>query len=231
MTSEEFAAKTGINGSLSDKVYLQLEKDILCGKFTPGESLIELKISADLGVSRTPVREAIRMLEQKGLVEMQPHRGAVVLGVNEKDLEDVYTIRMYIEGLAAKWAAAEITDEQLRELTEIVDLQEFYQLKSATERINDLDSRFHERIFEYCHSRPLQHTLSELHHMVQWFRGLSLSTEGRAGRAIEEHRRILEALAARDGDLAEKLTVLHIKNARENLVKLAAKKIADEAEQ
>lgn len=210
------------NGSLGEQVFEELEAGILNGKIKPGEALVEMKLSAELGVSRTPIREAIRMLEQKGLVEVVPHRGAVVLGVNAKDLEDIYTIRMYVEGLAARWAAENITGEQLKDLAEIVDLQEFYQMKQSAMKINDLDSRFHERIYQYSGSRTLRHTLSELHHMIHWFRELSFASEGRAEKAIEEHRQILEAIAKRDCDQAEQLMTRHIENAKENLLKIVA---------
>lgn len=206
--------------SLSTRVFEQLEESILSGRIKPGESLIELKLSEQLGVSRTPVREAIRMLEQKGLVQIIPNKGAVVLGISEKDLEDIYTIRMYIEGLASRLAAANITEEQIRELSEIVDLQEFYSLKQSTSHIKDLDSRFHEMIYEYSNNRTLQHTLSDLHHMVVRYRQLSFAAEGRAEKAIEEHRQILQALARHDQDAAEKLTVQHISNAKDNLLQV-----------
>ncbi len=206
--------------SLSTRVFEQLEESILSGRIKPGESLIELKLSEQLGVSRTPVREAIRMLEQKGLVQIIPNKGAVVLGISEKDLEDIYTIRMYIEGLASRLAAANITDEQIRELSELVDLQEFYSLKQSTSHIKDLDSRFHEKIYEYSNNRTLQHTLSDLHHMVVRYRQLSFAAEGRAEKAIEEHRQILQALARHDQDAAEKLTVQHISNAKDNLLQV-----------
>lgn len=206
--------------SLSTRVFEELEEGILSGQIPSGENLIELKLSSEMGVSRTPVREAIRMLEQKGLVQIIPNKGAVVLGISEKDLQDIYTIRMYIEGLASRWAAEKITDEQMQELTEIVDLQEFYNIKQANGKINDLDSRFHEKIYEFSGSRTLQHTLSDLHHMIQQYRKLSFSALGRAEKAILEHRKILEAISRHDGDEAERLTIRHIANAKENLLHL-----------
>jgi len=212
--------KAHTGNTLSERVYEELESGILSRRYKQGAALNELKISAELGVSRTPVREALRMLEQKGLVETLPYRGAVVVGINRKDLEDIYTIRMLVEGLAARWAAGILTDAELQTLAEIVDLQEFYHQKNATIRINDLDSRFHEQIFAYSGSRTLKHVLSELHHIILWFRELSFGSAGRAEKAIEEHRQILGALQKRDGDLAESLTVEHIKNARENLLKI-----------
>lgn len=204
--------------SLSVRVFEELEESILNGIIKPGENLNEMKLCAELGVSRTPVREAIRMLGQKGLVQIFPNKGAVVLGISEKDLEDIYTIRMYIEGLGSRWAAANITEEQISELTEIVDLQEFYQMKNSMEHINQLDSQFHEKVFEYSNSRTLQHTLSHLHHMIQYYRQLSFSSDGRAEKAIKEHRQILLALADHDQDAAEKLTIEHIARAKENLL-------------
>lgn len=206
--------------SLSTRVFEELEEGILSGQIPSGENLIELKLSSEMGVSRTPVREAIRMLEQKGLVQIIPNKGAVVLGISEKDLQDIYTIRMYIEGLASRWAAEKITDEQMQELTEIVDLQEFYNIKQANGKINDLDSRFHEKIYEFSGSRTLQHTLGDLHHMIQQYRKLSFSALGRAEKAILEHRKILEAISRHNGDEAERLTIRHIANAKENLLHL-----------
>jgi len=206
--------------TLSGKVFEELERRILAGELAPGENLIEMKLSAELGVSRTPIREAIRMLEQKDLVKIIPNKGAAVLGIEYKDLLDVYTIRSYIEGLAAKWAAINITDEQIKELREIVDLQEFYFIKGQNDQINDLDGRFHEKIFDYCNSRTLQRMLKELHRLIKHFRKISISVGNRAEKAIAEHRQICEAICNHDDELAEKLTVLHINNAKENLMKL-----------
>ena len=219
------------SGPLSSQVFAQLESDILSNRVQPGESLNEQKLSARLGVSRTPVREAIRMLEQTGLVEVTPHRGAVVLGISDKDLRDIYTIRMYVEGLSARWAAEHITPRQLQELTELVDLQEFYLMKGRVAQINELDSRFHEHIYQYSDSRTLSHILSELHHMIQWFRAESFQAEGRADKAVGEHRQILEALARRDGEQAERLMVAHIEKAKENIINLMAERDARREEE
>ena len=214
---------TGSSNTLSDRVYERLEEGILDGTVLPGESLNELKLSAELGVSRTPVREAIRMLEQKNLVRLVPNKGAVVLGVDSKDLRDVYTIRSYIEGLASRWAAERITPEKSQRLREIVDLQEFYYMKSNPDQVSEMDSRFHEAVFSYCESRRLEHMLRDLHHMILRYRRQSISEASRTEKAIAEHRLILEAVCGGDGDEAEKQTVIHINNARENLMMLLEK--------
>lgn len=211
--------KKSIN-SLSMSVFEELEEGILNGTIQPGENLTESKLSHDLGVSRTPVREALRMLEQKRLVEIIPNRGAIVLGISEKDLDDIYTIRMHIEGLGSRWAASNITEEQITELREIVELQEFYKAKQSLEHINQLDSQFHEKLYKYSNSSVLQHTLSDLHHMIQRYRAISFNSKGRTNIAIQEHREILEAIANHDSDAAERLTVLHISNAKENLLNI-----------
>ena len=216
-------AGPGRASSLSSRVFAQLEEGILNGSILPGENLNELKLSEELGVSRTPVREAIRMLEQKNLVRLESHKGAVVLGVDAKDLLDVFTIRSYIEGLASRWAAENITAEKGKKLREIVDLQEFYYLKSYQEQVSEMDSRFHETIFSYCESRRLEHMLRDLHHMILRFRRQSFAESGRAQKAIEEHRLILEGICSGSGEEAERQTIKHINSAKENLLRILAK--------
>lgn len=204
--------------SLTGQVFYEIENAILTGALAPGDNLTEMKISAQLGVSRTPVREALRQLELEGLVKSVPNKGAVVVGVSEKDIADIYTIRMYIEGLAARWAAENITDEELERMKDVVELQEFYLSRKDPIQIWHLDSRFHEIIYESCRSAPLKHTLSGFHHYILRARELSFKTAGRAVTSVQEHRNILEALQQRDGAAAERLTCEHIKNAKENLM-------------
>jgi len=207
------------SSSLRGRVFSHIENDILNGKYKPGESLIETKLSEELGVSRTPVREAIRQLELEGLVHSIPNKGAVVKGVSTQDIEDIYTIRTLIEGLAARWAAENITTEELEELKEAVELEEFYTLKNDTVHLLQYDSKFHDIIFRASKSKPLMHTLRSFHHYVQRARGMSLNTPGRAQKVLEEHRAILKAIEARNADMAEKLITEHVRNASRNLLK------------
>ena len=116
------------NESLADKVFEQLEADILEGKYTAGETVTEIELSNKFQVSRTPIREAIRRLEQENLVS-ESGKGIKILGISCKDLSDIYDVRMRIEGLAARFAAEHITDDELEKLSEIIDLQEFYTSK------------------------------------------------------------------------------------------------------
>ncbi len=205
--------------SLRGKVFIQLQNDILNGKYQPGESLIETRLSDELGVSRTPIREAIRQLELEGLVQSIPNKGAIVTGISAKDIEDIYTIRMMIEGLAARWTTEKITQEELDELKETIELEEFYTLKNDTEHLLRFDSKFHEIIFKASKSRPLMHMLSTFHHYVQRARNISMSSPGRAQKALEEHKAILKAIMERDADMAERLTTEHVRKASVNLIK------------
>lgn len=213
------ASKFG-SSSLTDQVFEELQNDILNGVLVAGEALTENRISETLGVSRTPVREAIRKLELEGLVETIPNKGAVVVGIKDKDIEDIYTIRMYIEGLAAKWSAQHITDEELRELRNIVELQEFYAARNDYPQIWQLDTRFHQMMYDSCNSAILKNTLSNFHHFIQKARELSIKKPGRVLPSVQEHRAILEALQKHDAELAEKLTFAHICNAKDNLERM-----------
>ena len=200
--------------SLAEQVFERLETDILSGKYVPGEVLTELKLVSDLGVSRTPIREALHRLEQEHIVEISP-RGILVLGVSQKDLEDILEIRIRIEGLAAAEAAKNITDEQLEELREAVELQEFYVPKHDADRINGMDSRFHLLIYRFSGSGPLYDTLMPLHKKVLKYRRASVENEVRSANSFMEHRAIFDAIAAHDAPLAEARMRAHIANAKE----------------
>ena len=205
--------------SLRGKVFAIIEQDILNGVYKPGESLTESKLSVQLGVSRTPVREALTQLDFEGLVRFVPNKSAVVTGISEQDIRDIYTIRILIEGLAARWAAEHITDSELQELREAFELEEFYTAKKDLANLIKLDSQFHKVIFKASKSRPLMHILSTFHHYVQQARGHSLEIPGRAQKALAEHKAILQAISERNGAKAEQLTVRHIQQASANLLR------------
>lgn len=204
--------------SLRVKIYNRLKNAILNGVYKPGESLIEMRLAKELGVSRTPIREAIRQLELEGLVSSIPNKGVVVEGVSAQDIEDIYTIRKMIEGLAAKWAAEKISDERLKELKDVLDLMEFFTEKGNVEKLSELDSRFHDIIFEASKSRPLESVLTNFHNFIQRARLVSVKASGRAIHSLEEHQEIYKALEAHDPETAEQVMIKHVESARENLV-------------
>ncbi len=204
--------------SLADQVFERLESEILTGKYQRGEILTEMRLVADLGVSRTPVREALRRLEQEHIIDITT-KGIVILGVTEQDLRDIFAIRMKIEGLASQEAAIRITDEELTELRETLELQEFYVIKQDPNRIKSMDSKFHQLIYRFCGSTVLYDTLMPLHKKVQKYRKASVENNSRAQQSAKEHRAIYEAIAAHDPLLAERYTTEHITNANNHILK------------
>lgn len=211
-----YNAEMGINMndhekySLRGRVFNTLREDILAGNYAEREELKEAAISKELGVSRTPVREALRQLELEGLVSIIPNKGAYVNGITAEDIYDIYVIRSYLEGLCARWACEHITKEQLEELEEIVYLSSFHIKKEHWDQIFELDNRFHLSLYEACGSKVLQHILADYHHYVERVRKITLSSQERANKASEEHGAILEALKQKDEKTAERLANEHI---------------------
>ena len=204
--------------SLSTKVFHTIREDILSGKYRYNEELKEKTIGDELGVSRTPVREALRQLELEGLVTIIPNKGAYVVGISKEDIQDIYEIRSRLEGLCAKWACCHITKEQLDELEENIYLSEFHAGKEGhAEQILELDNKFHEILYEASESPVLKHTLSDFHHYVQRVRKITLADPKRAVASNEEHRKIVEALKAKDSKKAEELATIHMMNTIQNM--------------
>ena len=198
--------------SLADQVFEHIETDILSGKYQRGESISESKLCAELGVSRTPVREAMRRLEQEHLIE-EAAKGMVVVGITEKDLEDIFVIRTKLEGKAAAMAADNYTEEQIAIVREALEFQEFYLGKNDPDRIKSMDSRFHQTIYKMSGSTIFYDVLKPLHKKILKYRKASVTDSSRAASSVAEHRAIFEAIVARDSALAEKLTIEHLNNA------------------
>jgi DNA-binding GntR family transcriptional regulator len=203
--------------SLRGRVFKKIREDILSGVYSQNEELKETTIGAELGVSRTPVREALRQLELEGLVNIIPNKGAYVNGISEKDIHDIYIIRSYLEGLCARWACEHITQEQIDELEEVVYLSEFHAKKEHHEQIVELDNKFHQLIYEASSSKILNHVLSDFHHYVQRIRKITLASDHRAANSNKEHTAILDAIRQRDGEKAENLAHEHIMNTIKNI--------------
>jgi DNA-binding GntR family transcriptional regulator len=211
------------SSSLEEKVYISLEEQIISQKLRPGESVTEMKLSRELGVSRTPVREALQRLDREGLIKLIPNKGAVVLGISEQDLIDIYKIRMRLEGLAARIAAEKKDEQFCRALGDNVDLTEFYMTKGDIEKVKNLDSEFHDIIYRCCESRMLGKTLSELHRYIASYRKLSLAASGRIDHSLAEHKEIYEAISCGNADAADALMSEHVERALDNLLQIINK--------
>ena len=206
-----------IISSLSERVFERIEESILSGEYPKGTILTENALSKKLEVSRTPIREAIKRLEQENLVKETP-KGHIVTGVLMSDISDIYDIRIKIEGVATARCCKNLSEEQLRALGEIVDLQEFYTSRGEADKIKSADSDFHQVIYDNCGSEIYSSILSALHKKAQRFRKRSVSDSERAKQAVTEHREILSALISRNEELAESLAVKHVVNAKNSII-------------
>ena len=200
--------------SLRGRVFQKLRDDILNGRYQENDELKESAIGDELGVSRTPVREAFRQLELEGLIRIVPNTG-----ITTTDVADIYEIRSLLEGLCARWSTKRISTEQIDEMEEIILLSEFHLAKGHYEQLTELDNRFHELLYDACESKILIHLLKNFHQYVQKERQQTLSDKERSREAVAEHKSIVEAMKAGNAELAEQLADKHICNAYRNMVK------------
>ncbi len=203
--------------SLADQVFEKLENDIIIGVYPRGEVLTELKLVEQLGVSRTPIREALRRLEQERLIQ-DTGKGSLVLGITLEDLVDIMDIRRRIEGLAAYYATKNLTKQGLEELRQISELQDFYFEKKDIERLRQMDDRFHLAIYELSGRTVIRDTLQPLHRKTQRYRKQSITDPERLQKSIREHKAIFEAIVCGNAELADRLTTEHIENAEKNMI-------------
>ena len=204
--------------SLADQIFERLENDIIQGVYPRGEVLTELRLAEELGVSRTPIREALRRLEQERLIE-SAGKGSVVLGITETDLLDIMTIRERVEGVAAYYAAQNITPEGIKEMSDIVDLQEFYFSRKDAAHLHQVDDRFHDAICQLSNRNVLIDTLLPLLRKTRRYRKLSLENWDRTSNTKQEHYAIYQAIVSGNAPLAEELTAKHISNAKAHMMK------------
>ncbi len=198
--------------SLRGRVYDIIREDIINGVYPEHQELKEAVLGAHLGVSRTPVREALRQLELEGLVEIIPNKGARVTGITEKDVRDIEQIRYYLEGLSARWATENISKAQIEKMEETLYLTDFHAMKGNYTQVHALDSQFHELMYEASGSKMLNHILSDFHMYVTRVRKRGLADSRRSKNSTEEHRAILDAIKSGDPDQAEKCAHAHIQN-------------------
>jgi len=203
-------------------VFETIREAIISGDLKPGERLMEVQLAEELGVSRTPVREAIRKLELEGFLIMLPRKGAYVAEISLKDIIDVFEIRAALDSLAAGLAAERITDEELedleRSLLSVVESAD----QNDLDGIVDTDTSFHDIIYKASRNERLIQIINNLREQIQRFRTTSLAFPGRMQIAVDEHRKIVEAISERNVSLAQSLAQEHIESA-ENIMLEALK--------
>ena len=202
---------------LRDVVFNTLRQGILTGILAPGERLLEIHLAERLGVSRTPIREAIRMLELEGLVTMAPRRGAEVARISKDDIRDVLEVRLVLDSLATKLACERITPEQIEELRSAAEGFAQATRTGDVTQIAQADVRFHDVILAASHNKRLVQMVNNLAERIYRYRLEYIKDTANHPRLIEEHARIMDCVINKDVDSACIAAEIHIVN-QENVM-------------
>ncbi|MGL6200355.1 MAG: GntR family transcriptional regulator [Lachnospiraceae bacterium] len=209
---ENFEVHMDINLPLRDVVFNTLRQAILRGKLKPGERLMEIQLANKLGVSRTPVREALHKLEQEGLVLTTPRKGAEVADISAKSLQDVLEVRQALEALAIQLACDKMTEEQIRELEQAA--QNFRDILDSDDvtQIAEADVAFHDVIIIATDNQKLIQLLNNLREQMYRFRVEHLKNKAYHPQLLEEHKEMIEYIKERRKDEATKIIRQHVNN-------------------
>ncbi len=208
---------------LREIVCENLRDAIKKGILEPGERLMEVQIADELGISRTPVREAIRKLEQEGYVIMMPRRGTYVADVSESDIKEIFEIRSALESLATGLAARRIEQDEIEKLQNLLNEIEEYIAQGDMDKIVETDIKFHELLYQFSRNERLAAIISNLKEQLSRFRTLSMSYPGRLQETFEEHSEMVEAIADGDVSAARDAAEHHMERAEETLLKALRK--------
>lgn len=203
---------------LRELVLEAIREAIINGTLKPRERLMEIQLAEELGVSRTPIREALRKLEMEGFIVMVPRKGAYVADLSFKDIADVFEIRSALEGLAASLAAERITEEELDEMERCLVEKAEAIATNDIEKLVRVDTKFHDTIYKASRNERLSNIINNLREQIQRYRATTLAYPGRMQESLDEHRAIVEALQARDTKLARQLAGEHIENAENSMI-------------
>lgn len=203
---------------LREIVYEELKEQILQGKIDPGTRMMEVEMAQQMGVSRTPIREAIRKLEKEGLVTIEPRKGAYVSQLSKKDMKDIIEAREYLEGLAAFYAAKRITGEQKDSLVKACDAFDEAVENNDTEGMIRYDTLFHQLIVEAADNNILVKIVGQLQEQVLRFRHLYYDDKFKRGEKMPmEHRAVLNDILEGNANDAQKSAFVHIERIKEIL--------------
>ena len=204
---------------LREMVYEELKMQILKGSIIPGTRMMEVELAEEMGVSRTPIREAIRKLEKEGLVTIEPRRGAYASMISTEDMVEILEVRQDLEGLAAYFAASRMSDEQMAELKEVSNNYNEAVKRGKMEDMIKYDTRFHHIIVESCRNKILVQMIEQLQELVLRFRYIYYDNFRRAENMPEEHEAIVAAISEGDADKARAAADIHIDRLKELVMK------------
>ncbi len=204
---------------LRDVVFNTLRQAILTGELKPGERLMEIHLAEKLGVSRTPVREAIHKLELEGLVTMSPRRGAAVAQITEKSMSDVLEVRRAMDALCAELACERISDEELEQLKKACEEFEKATQTKDVKLIAQADVNLHDIILQATGNQRLVQLVNNLSEQMYRYRFEYIKDFSQHENLVEEHRMIYEGLLERDKERASKAAKLHIDNQKKTIIR------------
>ena len=204
---------------LREVVCESLREAIRSGVLKPGERIMEIQLAEELGVSRTPVREAIRKLELEGYVVMMPRRGTYVASMSIRDINEIFEIRTALESLSNGLAADHITEDELEHLQRLLVIIGGYIKEGNIEKIVETDIEFHDLLYHAARNERLVGIISNLRDQLTRFRTLSMSYPGRLEETLEEHRLIVDAIASGDRKAASRAAERHMENSEKTLLK------------
>lgn len=214
-------AKVNLNDykPLRDVIFDTLREAIIVGELKPGERLMEVQLAEKMGVSRTPVREAIRKLELEGLVEMLPRKGAHVADLSVKDIMDVLEVRATLDGLASSLSASRINDDEIKELRHLLDQFISHVEKGNLQGSIKKDVEFHDVIYRSSRNEKLIQISNNLREQIQRFRVIYIKDYSSTKELVREHNAIYEAIAGRDPEAAMRAAQIHIRNQEEAIIR------------
>ncbi|MCI6855308.1 MAG: GntR family transcriptional regulator [Firmicutes bacterium] len=201
--------------SLTDEIADVVRERILKGEYEIGEKIKENQIATELKVSRTPIREAFKLLENEGLIDYIPNRGCFAKGFTKQDVDDIYAVREALEELAVRWAVARITEPELLALEEQVDLMEFYTKKKDKKKVLELNTSFHEVIYASARSRFLAQVLRSYKEYIEKTRKSIFYEQSYLEGILSEHRAIFEAIKDRDEERVVEAISKHLEASQE----------------
>ncbi len=208
---------------LRDVIFDTLREAIIVGELKPGERLMEVKLAQKMGVSRTPVREAIRKLELEGLVEMLPRKGAHIADLSIKDIMDVLEVRATLDGLASSLSASRISDDEIKELKHVHSQFVNYVEKENLQGSIKKDVEFHDIIYRSSRNDKLIQISNNLREQIQRFRVIYIKDYSSTRELIKEHIEIIDAITARDSAAAMRSAQSHIKKQEEAITRSVKK--------
>jgi DNA-binding GntR family transcriptional regulator len=211
---------------LRDMVFDVLMNAIMMGQLKPGERLLEVQLAEEMGVSRTPVREAIRRLELEGFVVMVPRKGAYVAGLSVNDVESVYEIRSALETLAVRLAAQRMEEDDFDQLNDLEKQMEQTWQEGNNENWVLLDARFHELLYKFSRNDRLVQMMGNIMEQLSRYRIISLANADVRHNSLLEHQELIDALRRRDSEAAEKAAAKHIENTKLSLIDMLQAKFA-----